>query len=533
MKKINIALILSLIALTFGCNSNEWEAPGAEPSHQVVYSSEEDFENRIEVGGDISFGDVSRGITTRTWTIPESATIIGQDSKSSGSDIIHVVFNEVGMQEVKLSQTFSSNAYVGETQVGTQVDTTISVKVLEPISLGVTARYINKDGSAGDELNLSDNAENELMAGNSIRFFYTATGEPANLTYYLEAGDPEEVAYDETQIVDGSANETDIQYKRLGTYSMAVIAERERPFGADTVAIDNFIKVIASTEPVDLTGVYEKEGMMALDFSREMDPTSVDPTTFTVNIDNNGTLWSATVLNAIVDPNQGNIVLLELEDETLYNDDMVSVSYTPGALQTTDFMKSEAFENKMMIFLPSTNILEAAPFDHSFENSIDANWPYLWWGAPWDGYTLNVTNEDAHTGSTSAKITINQGQGAILGHRDAADFNTAITFTAEAGKNYEIGVWVKVESTGIIDDTAGEIPNLIFFFNPGTDWSTGRFDFTSQTPIGEWVYARMTFQTFPETGDYEMWLRGNNPANSGDLTFFMDDFTISEVNLRP
>ncbi|AZQ65556.1 hypothetical protein EI427_25420 [Flammeovirga pectinis] len=530
MKRFNHILLFSLVAILFGCQT-EWEAPGAEPSHHVVYSSEGDFDNRVEIGGNISFGDVSRGVTSRTWTLPSGATIEGTDNvTTSDKDVIHVVFNSVGQYDVKLSQTFSTSAFVDSTQVGTQLDTTYTVTVLDPVELTLTAKYVNTDGSLG--ANLDFTTENELMAGNSVRFFYSSKGEPARLEYTFEGGTPSEVIYEQALITDGTADETDVLYKRLGTYSVAVIADRSRPYGADTLSFDNLIKVVPSDQPVRLTDIYEKGGYIALDFSREMDPASINSDNFSVKMMNNETEWIPTIQTVMIDSEEGNVVLIALENETLYNDDLIYVSYTPGTLQTTDFVKATAFTDNLLVFKPSTNILEAVSFDQSFEASTAANWPYLWWGAPWDGYTLDVVEEDARSGAKSAKLALNPSQGAIIGHKDGN--NEHITFKAEAGKNYEIGVWVKVISgTSTIDDAAGEVPNIVFFFGPGTDWGTGRFNFTTETPVGKWVYARITFQSFPDTGEYQMMLRGNNPANTSILNFYMDDFTISEVNLRP
>ncbi|GAA4820809.1 hypothetical protein [Algivirga pacifica] len=529
MKKVNHILLISLLSLFWACN--EWEAPTAEPAHHLVMSSEADYDNRVEVGGKISFGDISRGVVSRTWTLPEGAVMEGTEKQTSTADVIHAVFHQVGVQEVKLSQTFASSAYIGDVQVGANVDTSFTVTVLEPIQIELTAKYVNGDGIVGEELVLTDNAKNPLMAGESIRFFYTATGEPAEVVYTLKGAGNEEVVYDLAQLVNGVADETDVQYKKLGVYSMAIVAQRDRPFGTDTIQVSNFIEVVPSTEPVVLTGVYAKEGKIALDFSREIDPLSVDQGAFVVTIENGDNVLAPTIAKASIDVQEGNIVLLELEGETIYNDDLIKVSYTPGTMRSTDFVTVDAIKEEPLIFKPSENILSNGIFDYGFENSTASNWPYLWWGAPWDGYTLDVVDTESYTGSKSAKITILQDQGMIIGHQDAS--GTPIKFTAEAGKQYEIGVWIKLESTGTIDDGAGELPNLIFFFDPSTNWGAGRFDFTSQTPVGEWVYARLTFEEFPANGEYTMWLRGVNKSNSGDITFYMDNFTISEVALRP
>jgi hypothetical protein len=225
MRKFSYIIFVLVLAVFFGgCNNDDWEAPIAEPSHHVTYTSEGNFGNRIQVGNDISFSDVSLGVVSRTWTLPESASFEnGSSQLTSGESTIHAIFNEPGIFDVQLSQTFANDAYVGENLVGKTYDTTFTITVLDMIKAELSAQIINSDGTLGDMLTLADLAENEVTAGNSVRFFYSATGEPAEVIYQLEGAAQEELSYDAAQILDGTADETDVQYKKLETYSLTML----------------------------------------------------------------------------------------------------------------------------------------------------------------------------------------------------------------------------------------------------------------------------------------------------------------------
>nr|WP_010925622.1 hypothetical protein [Microscilla sp. PRE1]AAK62830.1 MS108 [Microscilla sp. PRE1] len=532
---IHLFFALMLFWVVSSCEE-DYEVPNAGSKHSIVFSSEADFGNQVQVNAPISFGDVSAGVESREWILPEGkAYILGTDEATkSGAESIKVIFTEPGTHEVQLHQEFDGTFYVGTTEYTGSYDTAISVVVLDSVAVGFKAYYINADGSIGEELVLANGAENEVTASRSVRFVLMVEGTPQEIIWSFGGGDPAGMEYDVSQVLSGAAEETEVKYKKIGTFDVQLIGRRDRPFGGDTLAFSNLIKVIPSTDPVTLDAVRDKGEMIALEFSREIDPKSVSASDFSVTIENDGTI-TPTISAATVDPAEGNVVLLELEGEKLYNDDVVKVSYTPGSLQTTDLVKSEAFTDQVLSFVTSENILAAntSTVQYDFEASVngDANWPYQWWGAPWDAYTLAVGNERSHSGSKSARVTIESGGGMIISNQEGADM---LTFAVEGGKTYEIGVWLYVESLGNIDNNGGELPNLIFFYTPGTNWGTGRFNFTPQTPVGEWFYARVTFEKFGADATISPLIRGSNPSatSSGDLVFYMDDWTISEVELR-
>lgn len=521
MKKFNKTIlsiiIVPLILLgVIACDKDDDNL--SVPNHRVIYTSQMDFDNKIQVDNFITFGDVSPGIKSRTWSFPSGVANL----ETSTESIVKATFTQVGEHNVTLHQVFNGNAYVGETLMGTELDTTIVVKVLAPISISLQGFLLNPDGTLGDELNMSDNAENEVIASREVRFMYTVDGEPENFEWTFQGGDPE--------VFEGSDPEVDVKYRSVGTYDLSFTAGRARPQGNATVQYTNLIKVVPSTDPVDLDRVSDKDGKIALEFSRDMDPFTLNKDHFSVTIENGGTMLTPDISLAEVDTQSGNVVLLTLASETIYNDDIVKVSYTPGTLTTLDAVAATAFTDAQLQF-NLDNILTGSDYDYSFENSINDNWDTLPWGAPWNLYTSNISSVQAKDGNNSMYIEIEPFGGMIMGHRDLS--NEFIRFPVETGKTYEIGVWVYVEDLGNNDPSIGFDPDLRFFWNPGTNWGVpGSPTFHSGFTTNEWVYSSF-FATFPANADTSFMIRGYNQGNPEALKFYMDNIIVAEVNLRP
>ncbi|PZX51038.1 hypothetical protein [Algoriphagus chordae] len=523
MKKyINIIKTLVAVLLLQSCEDPYEGINLNEPSNQVIYTSEMDFENTVQIDGELDFGDVSAGVVSRLWTFPEGAVDIedSDNDVTSTEATVKTTFKMLGEHEVKLHQVFKDNAYVGLEQRGKELDTTIIVKVIPEIAINISANILNNDGTLGEALNLQDNAQNEVMAGTFIRYIVKSEGEPAVYRWNLDGGDP---PFSE-ELVDT----LDVRYKKVGEFDFGLIASRARPSGEFVVAVENVLKIIPSTEPVTLDGAQEKNGGIALNFSREMNGASLDPADFTVSIMNNDTPISATVATASVDPIEGNFVILTLDNQSIFNDDQVTVSYTQGEMATADGVMADDFEDEPVLFI-GKNILKDTAFDYSFETSTSANWPYQWWGAPWDMYKLNISTTKSFDGKKSAYVTLEPNGGMIIGHTD--NDNVPITFPVEQGKTYEIGVWVYMEDLGKSDPSANP-PDLRFYWNPNTNWGVGANpEFSADFEIGKWVYSSMLVE-FQATGDYNLNIRGANDGNSQTLKFYMDNISISEAKLR-
>ena len=233
MKKCKFLSILFVFTLLLVSCEKQEELNLNDPNHRIIVTSEMDFENKVIVGGDIDFGDISRGVESRTWTLPSNARIVGGNGTTSSEKVVKAIFNKAGVYDVVLNQTFKGNVYPNDDSTepidSRQLDTTIVVTVIDSIQSVLKAFRINPDGSTGAEINLADGAENELEASNSIRLTYTAIGEPQSVTWNSVGGKPNAVT-----ISDNS--EVDMRFNRLGSWDIEYIASRFRPTDADTLS---------------------------------------------------------------------------------------------------------------------------------------------------------------------------------------------------------------------------------------------------------------------------------------------------------
>ncbi len=521
MKKIKFKKIIPLVIVSLAVfvQCDKEETTLIEPNVRAVFTSEMNFENKINVNQDIDFGDASAGVVSRTWTFPDNVVNIdkSENNTTSTSKIVKAFFNRPGTYNVNLSQTFKGEVFNKNGSTGSNTaDTTIVVRVLPEVNINLTANYLNNDGTLGAALNMVDNAENEVLASKKIRFSYTTTGEPDNFDWTFEGASPD--------TFDGDAPDVDVTYRSLGTHDLKFIANRQRPLGGDTISIKNLIKVIPSSEPVTLEAVNENKGKIGLEFSRDMDPSSADPNNFTISLENKGVAIPVSISDIDVDPDSPNILLITL-NETVYRDDKVNISYRPGFLSTSDQVAADAFTDVEVAFEAASrvNVLEAQDIDQSFEKSNDIfnDWPDLGWGGIWERYTL-TNSTMAHEGAKSVKVEYKSNGGMIIKSNGG--------FEVEDGKSYELGVWIYMESLGN-SDPSQFLPDLRFYTD-GAGRELGIIFFNSTFPTGKWVYQNIIFTSnFTESATLS--LRGFNEFNPESLTFFMDNITLREVQLRP
>ncbi|WP_075342981.1 hypothetical protein [Tenacibaculum agarivorans] len=518
LKNIITILILSLAGTCF-VQCDKEETVVIEPNQRSVFTSEMDFNNNVNVNADIDFADASAGVVSRLWTFPDNVVDIDKsdNDKTSTNKIVKAFFNTPGTYNVTLNQTFKGDVFANGTSTGSNTaDTTIVVNVLSEVKLGLTAHLLNDDGTLGAPLTIADNVENEVTASKKVRFSYTVEGQPNTFDWTFNGATPE--------TFNGPDIDVDVTYRSLGVHDLKFIASRNRPAGSDTIFYKNLIKVIPSTEPVTLDAVNERDGKIGLEFSRDMDITTVDSSNFTVSLENNGMMIPVNITDISIDPSAPNVVLITL-NETVYRDDTAKVSYTPGLLSTTDQVKADAISEAVVGFERIENVLESTTLDYSFENStnIDSEWPDNGWGGLWGMYNRDVSSTRAKTGSSSLMVEYQPNGGMILNSGSA-------TIPTVQGQSYELGFWVYVESLGN-SDPSQFLPEIRFFADPPFQ-ELGIVFFNDTFPTGEWVYQSLIF-TSNTTTDAKLLIRGFNEFNPQPLKFFMDDLTLRKVNLRP
>ena len=519
------SLLLLFITSLIGCDSNSNEVELIEPNHRVIYTSEMDFDNTIQVNGRITFADASQGVIDRKWSFPEGIVDVMNSDNNVDSKEATVIthFNTVGEHNVNLNQHFKGNAYVDNSIKDQVLDTTIVVKVIDSVKASISGFTLQKDGETPDyDLSIGNDIENEVTASRYVEFNYETTGEPQEFEWHFEGGSP--------NIVKSGDLPVKIQYRRLGSFDVNFIASRVRPRGGDTLVYSNMIKVIPSTDPVNLENVIEKNGKIGLVFSREMSQEGLNPATFGVKIENGTDVFTPSVSRVSIDSDEGNIVLLELNNEMIYNDDVVKVSYTPGELKTMDAVNATAFTDRVLTEFTSTvNLYDNYTFDYTIENSLIDNFPYLSWGGVWGMFSHDISQEKSRSGSNSLKINFEANGGMIVGLKDASGSN--INFTLEQGKTYELGYWIYLDEFSWT--RTGNQWNSDIRFYP-SNWAFEQIPttFVDGFPTGKWVYQK-SFFTSTFTGEITWLIRGYNESNSDPVTFYLDDFVLAEVQLRP
>jgi len=238
MKRIKIYSAIAAMAL-IGCDE-DYTPPTATPSHRVIYTTEMDFENKVQVNGQITFGDVSPGIASRLWTFPvDGIDIVGADNdQTTTAPTVKAIFGKPGIHEVKLSQTFLSDAYVDNELKGRQLDTTIVVNVLDSVMATYTANYLDDMGTVGEALTVGNNTQNKVSTNTQVRYQATAAGEPEDYIWVLEG------VADEDIVLNDELGTATVTYRKAGRYATQLIASRDRPAGADTLLIQGLVEVV-------------------------------------------------------------------------------------------------------------------------------------------------------------------------------------------------------------------------------------------------------------------------------------------------
>lgn len=518
MKNIfkNLGFLLAVATVFMWSCEEEYEAPTAEPNHAYITTSFGGVTNRLQINGDMTFIDLSRGVESRTWMFNAGVTDTAYNAITSSTEqSVKVRFTSTGDHQVKLSQQYAGDVYLANSPSGsTTYDTTITVTVID----SVRASFVAKRLIDMSVLTNANNAMNEVIAGREVEFTFEGTGEPTTFNWTITRGDG--------FVTTATGNPAVVKFSSLGDYAVKIAASST--LGGDEYELVNYIKVIPSTDPVDLMKmIIDKRDEIRLTYSRDMqNPFNCDPAAFTLNVSNKGTTVPVAISGFSLDPQQSNIVLIEL-DQPLFNSDVVTLSYNAevGNLATIDYMDATSFDETRVMF-NNVNIMDDNGYDVGFETTASSNWPYLWWGAPWDGYTSEITTAMAHSGTSSLLLDMKPGGGAIFSHRD--DAGTDVTFNVGTGL-YEVGFWVYVESLGNADTGDGWAPDFRFYPN---DWSAELFyGFPANFKVGEWVYMSAEWNS-TSARELFFFIRGYNASSTANHKMYIDDLTIFEKEVR-
>lgn len=485
--------------------------------HSFVQTSFGNKAKRIQVNSWFSVHDLSRGEISRKWILPagtlgENSTAITESTQKN----LRLSFPTPGTYTIKLAQVFADNVFVdglGLTD-SKEYEESFDVVVVDSVRAAFKALRDEDDS----EIPMVNGAQNEVMAGRIIKFTSISTGEPDTWRWLISRKDGflREVA--------GAGGEGSFKFSAPGVYDLTFIASSA--FGADTIVYTDIIKIVASTDPVVLDDVKRySANEIGLVYSRSMqDASSCNPNAFTISVTNGGNTVPVEIKSLST---AENIVKIKLSDN-IYNSDIVTVGYNAaiGNLITEDAVVAPSFQDNPLDF-HATNILAQANFDVGFENSTAANWPYLWWGAPYNGYTLEISSAMKHSGSKSIMINMKPEGGAIFDYKIAG---AKVPFPIKSGVLYELGFWVYMEELGNAATGANLMPDLRFF---PSDWSSElMLPFDAAFPVGQWVYKSIPWDN-KVTGNVSFLIRGYNASSTANTKFYLDDMILFEKEVRP
>lgn len=489
--------IITLIFIGFISCEKEYDIPESNNFSDAVAVASGN--TRIQKGGLTSFADLSRGVTKRTWTIPESAYISNLDGKQPGDlDLIHVVFEEAGDYNVNLKSEFEVDSV--------NIDKTFNVKVLDYVQSKIEVTAVEAD--------FFEQTENQITMyeGGTIHFKDVSLGSPNRRLWTFDGGDPESaggISLDEDELVKSIA----VSYPSIGQYDVSLVTWRQYPTGEkDTLRLENFVNVIENLEPPTLSSVIENEnGIIQLSYNLPLKITSESTSNFSLLVDNQQTTITSVVLNP--DDNR----ILEITPSININSKSTALlTYDGmGGIMRLNDVAIPAFNNETVsLFLP--NIADNNIY--GFEDG-GTGWEQT---RPWDNIgQISFTNEQVASGSYSMRMEATEDGNWTKAWSKNKESNTENSnFTLETGQNVtlEFKIWIDPSYT------ATNIQPHIW--NAGNWVSEGFWTSIEGLERGKWITINkelVKVWTVPATAEYFLSFRFNKKG-----VIYIDDVRIFE-----
>ncbi|WP_143470422.1 hypothetical protein [Labilibaculum filiforme] len=531
MKNIKILFLFSALAMLFACEA-DYE-PLNDYSDVDWYTSTFGDAKLVGVDNYLSFSDLSQNYIDHSWSFADTSgckflkgVIVRQDTsftqfidkdldEVSTKETVSILFTKPGVQGIRLRNTFPHPVtFEGlDTLVAVKegdvwvIDTTFMVDVYDTIQSAFKVfkediEIANVDFN--QQVTLADSASwptVEIEAGASLKFVdMTEKGRPNLITWSVNGGSPS-TSTDSAAVVN---------YYRLGTFFARQTAARSGenlPFGNKMKYVPLKIKVIKSSLPFEIVGTITEKSdeTIQMSVSGELVEFTDKEEFFTVHVTNpNGFDKIVPVSSVSRNASFGNIIDLKLS-EAIYGNDVVTVSYAGGNLESLDERTLQGFTD--ILVTPHVVTLTSESV-YGFESGAD---DWISTNAP----TVAYSTEQVASGNYSIKLTSVAGEDWT---RCTSENNPV---ELEAGKTYTIKykVWIDPSTT-----TASMGP--WFYWNDGAG---GQQFWTGLNPLarGEWISFSRD-QVVPDAGPGFFSFRVN-----GDAILYFDDVTIIETDNRP
>jgi len=567
---MNIKLYITALIIAIGFVSCKDESIGGDFS-DVTWTNTLTSHAIVEKGDFASFMDLSQGALSHEWAISDGNYFMSDDFSrqdtnlydfilpemglSTNDEIIHVLFDSIGIQKVRLYNTFSEEVTFNGNDTLTAIekdgiwviDTTFFVDVygdMEP-AFKIYKSILNEEGNITDweevlEVLASDNPETtdsinwpvlDIEAGESLKFVdLTTIDRPEGRTWRIHNGNSYENLTDSVCI---------INYLKLGALPQLLGTMRSEREGDEHIPRSNVSKqipmhvnVVPSTKPLIIDGDIKQnaDGNISFKVNGLLNEFKDEENEFKVHVYNEAAGFNdiINVKSAQVNKNDNSKIEIELESR-IYNSDVVKISYSGEGIESTDSRKLEQFEGDLVtpyiVEYIDANYGGFELFDDDYRTAYAEGW---WAGTANDDGLFQRVETNSASGIASMRY---KGPIVASGNRwlQYSKFTTGVNFTAGSYK-VAIKIFVKEE------DEQKPTIKMIRIGNTVND----TFDMIhldiSDIAKNQWVTIEEVINVDNDfnSGNLRVYIYANdNVGVVGEQHFYMDDLSWTNIEERP
>lgn len=485
MKNLNIALLLLTVAMVWSCKK-EYIQPNEFSDASVRHSKARD-PLTTSINDVISFADLSQGVVTRQWTLAAGNEIIGSTDTVSQKETVNVRFKVPGDQKLRLVSTFKDSVTIirkdGISSYRSLVlDTTFIIKVYDSLRVNFLVKVNNA---------FVQDSPVVVESGTFVTFTDTSSGIPDTYRWTLPGA----------STLNPITKETTVLYKKVGSYAVTDQVSRTAQFaptGTKSLTRANFIKVVPTTKPVQLSlAELNDETSLKLTFNQELAATT--PADYTVTVDG---VNVPVVLSPFLNSSDSSVVKLTLAQK-LYGGSVIKV------------VTSTNIKGRYGNLMPVAGTYQ---FFNNFNNLLTAAEAEL------EGATLPTTwNLQLTTGnvaSLSAAAAYGGTKGITWTNPTVGNFIDLKSqgFNLGQNKKYKVTMFAKTTTSGVVKLA----PSVRRVAN-GAVITTGDFTLTS-----DWqLYSFTTTTTDVNTATAAFFLR--IVGNTANAVYLLDNLGIYEI----
>lgn len=549
MKKLHIIYVLILF-LFINCNEEEYIAPHGDFSSLLWFTSKgfDTSEYNANLNTYIGFTDLSKSVTSHSWSIPSGTTLLNNTFSERDSiytdfiekagpttiegDLLNVLFTEPGIKEIVLNNVFKDSVAESTRQEDGSwlVEKIFTVNVYNDVKPAFQILKGTEILLSVDETNMPDIANQAswqtltIEAGEELIYLdKTVIGQPDLRTWSFNGGD----------IATSQLDSVGVLYNSLGSFLGGQITSTrsnivEAQYTA-TKLIPVNIEVIPSTQPFVINGdIIENESeVLSFNVTGEIATIIGEENNFTVRVvntnagfDQNIAVSSATINS--IDATQIDLVL----SQPIYNTDDITVSYTSGNITSVDQRTLSSFDNQTV--------------EMNFQGAMNVQ-GYTGYEIEWSGSGNQY--KKANTEGWFAQHNANNENGPLYYYRDesmAYEGNSSMKFETPASGIPPLARLQGGQFGNLSPVAAGSyIPSVWVFIDPATTMNNFQYSFTasgngtfnfdiSTTEKGTWVRLTLPEVTLPDLSngrlDINVEQAGQNDATVQKL--WLDNFDL-------